>query len=356
MKNMKRSKLDKAMPVRNLAALLLSILVMSFLNCCESKSSDDEINLYCCSAMKDVIVEGIIPAFHEMQLAQNKRDINFVTNFAGSVELTCAMATERTADVAILASEIDAMRLLNRGIINEQTWQKSPHQGTIAQTPILILYNSQEATEITGFQDLAQESVKLIHPCPLYSGLGQWALMASYGSFLFETADDSMAMDKLKDLWRSVTVTPASTLMARDLYTRGRGNAIITYESEILGSSNREVMPGKVSVPANTIICELKVVRIPQEVSPAKDKLVEEFKKFLWSDRAQQIFVDYGFRSVADRLNGNNSKFFELGSTFALDSLGGIPFVKCQLIEIKWQNEIRNYFKKSGSSDADIKC
>ncbi|MCF7826483.1 MAG: substrate-binding domain-containing protein [Candidatus Marinimicrobia bacterium] len=356
MKNMKRSKLSKAILVRILPALLLSFLILPFLICCDSKSSDDEINLYCCTAMKDVVVEGIIPAFQEMQLAQNNRDVNFVTNFAGSVELTCTIASERTADVAILASEIDAMGLLNRGIINEQTWRKSPHQGTIAQTPILILYNSEETSEITDFQDLAQASVKLIHPCPLYSGLGQWALMASYGSFLFETANDTIAMDKLKKLWHSVTLKPASALMARDLYTKGRGNAIITYESEILGSSNREVMPGQVSVPANTIICELKVVKIPQERSLVKEKLVEEFNKFLWSDRAQQIFVDYGFRSVADRLNGNNPKFFELGSTFTLDSLGGIPFVKWELIETKWQNEIRKYFKKSVSSEPDVKC
>jgi len=353
MNNLNRSRLTREMLVRILPALLLSLLILPFLNCCDANNQDNKINLYCYSAMKDVVLEGIIPAFQQMQQAQNNRDVAFVTNFQGSVELTCTITTERTADIAILASEIDAMRLLNRGTLAEETWLKSPHNGTIAQTPILILYNSDEIGEINGFEDLTLPSVKLIHPSPIYSGLGQWGIMASYGSFLFESDDNIIALDKLKNLWHSVSLRPTSALMARDQYTKEFGNAIMTYESEILGSSNRQVMDGKVCVPFNTIICEPMVVRVPQEVSPIKEKLVQEFQKFLWSDRAQQIFVDYGFRSVADRLNSNNSHFVELASTFTLDSLGGVHFVKCDLIETKWQNDIRKHFKNSALSPSN---
>ncbi|MEA3287973.1 MAG: substrate-binding domain-containing protein [Candidatus Marinimicrobia bacterium] len=347
MSNYKYFRVTRESIVRILPLLLLLFLIQPLLISCNSTQKDNEINLYCCSALKDVMLEGIIPAFQEMQAAQVHRDIKFRTNFRGSVELTCAITTEQTADLAILASEIDAMRLLHRGTVHEKTWLSAPYQGTFAQTPILILYYPDEVGEITDFSDLAQPSVKLIHPCPLYSGLGQWGLMASYGTFLFETGDDSLAMVKLKNLWHSVSLNPASALLARAQYTKRRGNAIITYESEVLGSSNRQVMEGSVCAPPNTIMCTPMVVRIPQEVSLVKDKLLQEFHKFLWSDRAQQIFVEYGFRSVADRLNDDNSKFYDLESTFTLNSLGGVKFVKCDLIENKWQDEIRKHFKKS---------
>lgn len=346
MNNYMLSKRFRSVAKGIVPVLLLSLLIPTILICCNPLERDDQINLYCCSAMKDVVVEGIIPAFQEMQLSQNHRDVNFKTNFRGSVELTCAITTEQTADIAILSSEIDATRLLNRGTLAEQSWLRSPHNGTIARSPILILYNVDEIGEITDFEDLAQPLVKIIHPCPLYSGLGEAGIMASYGSFLFKTNDCDIAMEKLKDLWNSVSLKPVSALMARDQYTKKLGNAIITYESELLGSSNRQVMDGKVCVSPHTMMCEAKVVIIPQEVSPAKGKLVKEFQKFLWSDHAQQIFVNYGFRSIADRLNSENTRFVQLDSTFTLDDLGGVKFVKCELIQDKWQNQIRKYFKK----------
>ncbi len=331
--------------------LLLSLLIPIILIYCNATDADDTINLYCCSSMKDVVVEGIIPAFQKMQMAQYNRDVNFNTNFRGSVELTSIIISEQTADIAILSSEIDATRLLNRGVLTEESWLKSPHKGTIVRSPVLIVYNSEETGKISDFDELGKLSVHLIHSSPLHSGLGQWGIMACYGSFLSETNDSGVAMERLKKLWHSVTLRPISASMARDQYTKKLGNAIITCESELLGSSNRQVMDGEVCVPSNTILCEPKVVTIPQDVSPSKKQLIRNFQKFLWSDRAQQIFVDYGFRSVADRLNKENKRLVELNSTFTLDDLGGVKFAKCELIEDKWQNEIRIYYKNPTQED-----
>ncbi|MCF7824695.1 MAG: substrate-binding domain-containing protein [Candidatus Marinimicrobia bacterium] len=323
-----------------LPAILFSLLLLLGLECCHSDQSKNCINLYCYSAMKDVMLEGIIPAFQEMNKAQNNRNVIFKTNFRGSVELTCDIVTQKSADIAIFASEIDATILINRGVLAEKTWLKYPHNGTIAQSPILIIYNPDEVDDIKDFGDLSRPSVKLIHPSPLHSGLGQWGIMASYGSFLTD-GDDATAMTKLNNLWQSVSSSPTSALMARDLYTRKMGNAMITYESELMGSSSRQVMDGTVCVPPKTIICEPLVVVIQRERSPLEEKLIMDFQKFLWSDRAQQIFVEYGFRSVTDRLNALNKKFVQLDSTFTMEDLGGAKYVKSELIEERWQNQIR---------------
>lgn len=65
------------------------------------------------------------------------------------------------------------------------------------------------------------------------------------------------------------------------------------------------------------------MVRLDKNVTESQRPLIDAFVEFLWSRQAQQIFVDYGFRSPIEELNQVNPHFGVIESRFTLDSLGG---------------------------------
>ena len=322
-------------------SLVILFLSLWAIQACDPKASDREIKLYCFSAMQDVMLEGIIPAFQENQRLQHQTPSTIKTNFMGSAELTSHLITRESADIAILASEIDAMRLVYRGSLDQPLWRDSPYSGIVVRSPILIVTDPEQGLDIQDFADLSNPTTQLIHANPIYSGLGQWSLLATYGAFLGDYGSDDLAMEALQRLWSRVTLNPASAMLARAQYGQKRGNTMLTYESEILGAGGSTGMPGEVRIPHATILAEPVVVLIPQDNSEAKDATVQTFHDYLWSEAAQKIFVRYGFRSIMDPLNSENSRFFELDSVFTLESLGGVSFARSELLENKWQNQIR---------------
>ena len=287
--------------------------------------------------------ERILPAFKERQRSDDNLNVEIHVRYGGSTSLTSDLITRKTIDIAILASEIDAQRLYNHGVLSEMSWLKSPYEGTIAYSPILILYNPAELDSITDFEDLAQPITQLIFCNPHFSGLGQWSVLALYGAFKYSTGDGHLATTHMQQLWKRVNSQPASSNLARQQYTNGRGNAFITYESEILKPGKERIMDGAVVVPQWTILCEPKALKFDQQRSPVKEELLSDFMAFLWSNKAQMAFVEYGFRSLVDRLNIGNAYFNDLNMIFTLDSLGGASSAKCQILEGVWVNKVKPF-------------
>ena len=48
---------------------------------------------------------------------------------------------------------------------------------------------------------------------------------------------------------------------------------------------------------------EHTLVEIERNIDPGQRELIHAFAAFLWSEPAQRIFVENGFRSVYERLN-----------------------------------------------------
>ncbi|MFH1852225.1 MAG: substrate-binding domain-containing protein [Candidatus Neomarinimicrobiota bacterium] len=319
------------------------LLFIQLIAGCSNQSPDITIELYCFSAMRDVMEERILPAFKELQKSNDNLNVEIHTRYGGSTMLTNHLITRENIDIAILASEIDALRLYNHGVLSEASWLKSPFEGTLAYTPILILYNPAELDSITDFDDLAQQNTQLIMCNSNFSGLGQWTVLALYGAFKYSTRDEHLAILRMRQIWKQVNLKPASAILGRQQYINGRGNTIITYESEIINPSDGRVMGGTVVVPKWTIMCEPKALKIDQQRSPEKEESVSDFMAFLWGNEAQMAFVEYGFRSLDDRLYINNERFNDLHMIFTLDSLGGASQAKYQILEGVWTEKVKSF-------------
>lgn len=297
--------------------------------------------IYGFSILEEVITAGILPAFQKRWREEGGEEIRFYTSFAGSGTVTNQIRFGAPADVALFSHTLDAHRLKEAGLIRHD-WTDSPYQGIINRTPMILIVRPGNPKDLSSFQSLRRPGVGIIHPDPQTSGGALWALLAEYGAFaLPEGENPDTAYAGMVDLWRNVIVLGSSARAARTQFEMGFGDVLITYEQEAVKDLARGKFRHEKVVPDWTIYSEHPAVAIDRNVSPEERPLVEAFLDFLWTEEAQRIFVDYGFRSITDpELDAENRYFSKVLHPFTVDDLGGWQRADEEIVDGLWRKRV----------------
>ena len=299
------------------------------------------ITIYGFSALSEVMTEGILPAFRDVWRETTGEKIEFITTFAGSGTITDRIVHQIPVDVAILASEMDGLRLVQKGVVLAPVWKHLPQSGVFSRSPLILVVEEGNPKGIDSFEDLAREGIRVVHADPLTSGGGEWAILSVYGSAYRRTGDREQAADALASIWRNVTAEAPSARSALVRFSKGNADALITYEREAIDHSLTTVRSTLESVfPPATVVSEHVVVPIQRNISQEEKDRVDALVQFLWSEKAQKILVRFGFRSVNDEWNENRPEFESVEACFTLDDLGGPKLVKKEILDAVWRDRI----------------
>lgn len=305
------------------------------------------ITVYGFSILQEPLDKEIFPGFARWWKNRSGQELIFASSFGGSETVTNQILAGAKADVAILAIERNAERLL-RGEATRTDWREFPHKGIINRTPMVIVVRKGNPKGIRDFEDLAKSGVRVIHPDPVSSGGAQWSLLALYGSQLVKSErqtgkrDEAKALDLLKRVWKNVIATPESARQARTQLETGFGDALITYEIDALQLINRS-SAFEIIAPQSTIFSEHPVVIIDHGMTPSKRALVELFINYLWSEQAQRAWVKYNFRSVTDeKLNEAQRSFVRIPLPFGIDYFGGWEQAYPAIVEGIWKKQVQS--------------
>jgi sulfate transport system substrate-binding protein len=273
--------------------------------------------------------------------------VEFVSSFAGSGTIRNQLIMGVPADLALLSSELDALQLAEREIIPRESWRQLPENGVVNRTPFVILVRPRNPAGVRDFSDLARPGIRVVHPDPLTSGGANWALLAEYGAGMRQhggQAEGGKAM--LRGIWRNVVAQAASARAARTQFENGFGDALITYEQELLEDRRRGKLKGEIVYPHSTILGEHILVVLPRHSRGSEQGIVREFVRFLWSDTAQRIFVEHGFRSVREPLNGANPNFGQIQDLFYIKDFGGWAKAYDRIVDGIWKKQVLKELKK----------
>jgi sulfate transport system substrate-binding protein len=262
-----------------------------------------------------------------------------VSAFAGSGTVRNQLAMGVPADVALLSLELDALELAEAGVLRPGSWKELPHGGVVNRSPIVILVREGNPLGIRGFADLARPGVSVVHPDPLTSGAANWALLAEYGA---GTRSGGAAEGEALTLglWRNVDAQAGSARAARTQFDQGFGDALVTYEQELLRDRELGKLAGDIVYPASTIATEHTLVLVEKNVRPRERELVEAFVAFLWSERAQRLFVEHGFRSIEEPRNAAHPSFGSVADLFTVEDLGGWQRAEQEIVGRIWRERV----------------
>src|SRR5689334_22686943 len=331
---------------RAAVCVLLALVATSCLPKPPGEGGDITITLYGFSIMKESLEKAIFPGFINQWRQQHGQEVRFQSSFAGSETVTNQILRGAPADIAILSIERDAQKLKQGGFVTSD-WHSYPAQGIVNKTPFVIIVRKGNPKGIHDFSDLAAPGVKLIHPDPISSGGAQWSILAIYGSELKKSEKESQEQDKaraletLRAIWKNVISTPGSAREARTTFELGNGDALITYELEgLLMKEAKE--PIEIVTPQSTIFSEHPAVVIDRNVTPAERPVIDAFMQYLWSDEAQQAFVQFHFfSSTNEAFNQANTAFGHIELPFGIDYFGGWGKAYPEVIERVFRDQVQ---------------
>ncbi|MCC6746034.1 MAG: substrate-binding domain-containing protein [Deltaproteobacteria bacterium] len=300
------------------------------------------IVFYGFSSLGEAFQESIFPAFARRWQAQTGERVEFISAFGGSGTITNQIIMGVPAQVALLSLELDAERLARAKVIAPGSWRALPHGGVVNRTPFVILVRPGNPLRIRDFADLTRPGVRVVHPDPLTSGAATWALLAEYGAAVRSDRRNPRAgHDLLLGLWRNVVAQSSSARGARTQFDNGFGDALVTYEQELLYDQARGRLHGEIVYPRSTVLSEHTLVLVPQRTKAADRPLVRAFVDFVFSEHAQRLFVEHGFRSVLPELDqSRRPPFVAIADPFGARDYGGWPHIKREIVDTLWRQQV----------------
>jgi sulfate/thiosulfate transport system substrate-binding protein len=266
--------------------------------------------------------EAIIPAF---QKTAEGKGVEFEQSYGASGEQSRAVEAGLPADVVEFALDTDITRLVDAGLV-DASWNQNEYKGILTDSVVSFVVRKGNPDNIQTWDDLLKPGVEVITPNPFTSGGARWNIMAAYGAQIKQGKSKEEAIAYLNELFKQVAVQDASARDALQTFTGGKGDVLLSYENEAITAQQKGEDVDYV-IPDQTILIEN-----PVAVTTDAPQSATDFVKFLYSDDAQKIFGEKGYRpvvkSVADQFDYKTPT-----TLFTIQDFGGWGTVKDEFFD-----------------------
>ena len=318
-----------------LSTILLFVSLASILSCRHGdKASTGQdgasIVLGAYTTPREAYGKSILPAFRQNWQKKAGQAISFRESYLGSGAQARAIVGGFEADVAALSLEPDVEKLRKAGLIKHD-WKAGKYGGMVTRSVVVIGVRTGNPKNIRDWQDLARPDVQVLTPNVRTSGGAMWNVLAIYGAALRGHAgtpagDADAATALLASILANVKIMDRGARDSMLTFERGVGDAIITYENEILVGRSEGKNYDYVT-PKSTILIENPVALIDVNVKKhGVTEAAQAFVDFLVTPEAQRFYAKYGLRPVVETVAAEvKGQFAQVSELFTIRDLGGWP-------------------------------
>ena len=289
--------------------------------------------VYASSVQEEVLSQGIFPAFEKYWEAETDRELIIEGIFGPSDILARQINTGAPADIAVFSHSNPVTTLKFGKLVDRDT-----QPVIIGCTPIVFVTRPGNPKNIHNFSDLSRSGLDIIHANPNDSGVGQWTLLAEYGSIFREHQSPQLAKQKTLEIWQNVRVLAPSARAALTLFELGAADVLVTYDQDARQAKNRGI-PLEIVFPEATVLAQPVAVIVDGNVSWTERDTAQAFLEFLGSSSGRQILSSYFLyesESVCKSISGSTD-------IFTVEDMGGWQQVHLNLVRNLWLPEIEPF-------------
>lgn len=226
-------------------------------------------------------------------------DVKVSTSHAGSGQQARNIIQGLEADVVTLATaaDIDAIRV-KTGLVSEGWRQRLPHGSSPFSSTIVFLVRFGNPKEISDWEDLLRDDVRVVMPSPEVSGAGKWAYLALWTHALHRNPEDEAgASHFVTSVYTKGRVLAQGARGALVSFLDGKDDVLLIWESEALHAVEEQGEKVAVVHPPVSIRAE-PVVAVMDRTADKRGttRAAETYLRFLFSPEGQELAARHHLR------------------------------------------------------------
>ena len=254
-------------------------------------------------------------------------DIEVIQSHGGSGSQARSVIEGSEADVVTLAlahdiTLIEQSGLIDSGWLDEFDLSSSPYTSTI-----VFLVRKGNPKQLKDWDDLTKDGVEIINPDPKSSGGACWNFLAAWKYALDKNGnDEEKAKEFVRKLYANVTVMDSGARGATTTFVEnGQGDVLIAWENEAINSVKEYPDDYEIVTPSISILAQPSVAIV--DANAEKNGTADAAKvylEYLYSDEAQKIIGENGYRPTNEEILNSFSDKFDLNVNLCtIDDFGG---------------------------------
>ncbi|SFR47005.1 sulfate transport system substrate-binding protein [Marinobacter daqiaonensis] len=282
--------------------------------------------------------------FKEYWLEKTGDTVTIDQSHAGSSKQAQAIIQGLKADVVTFNQVTDINILHERGQLIPEDWaERLPNNSSPYYSTMAYLVRKGNPKNIENWDDLVREDVELVMPNPKTSGNGRYTYLAALGYAQETFGDDQEKTDQfLADLLGRVKVFDSGGRGATTTFIeRGIGDALLTFESEVLNIADRYPGEYEVVTPKISFLAEFPVTWIDEYVEQnGTEDLAKGYLTHLYSEEAQRLLAGFNYRVHDGVVKAEFSDRFPEVTLLPVSEIAG-----------SWENAMETHFASGGKLD-----
>lgn len=282
--------------------------------------------------------------FQEYWQEKTGNTVTIDQSHAGSSKQAQAIIQGLKADVATFNQVTDINILHERGNLIPENWaDRLPNNSSPYYSTMAFLVRKDNPKNIQNWDDLVKEDVELVMPNPKTSGNGRYTYLAALGYAQETFGDDQEKIDQfLADLLGQVKVFDSGGRGATTTFIeRGIGDALLTFESEVLNIADRYPGEYQVVTPKVSFLAEFPVTWIDEYIEQNDtEELSKAYLKHLYSEEAQRLLAGFNYRVHHEAVKSDFADRFPEVKLLPIDEIAG-----------SWEEAMETHFASGGKLD-----
>lgn len=280
--------------------------------------------------------------FEKYYIENYGKEVTIIQSHGGSGSQARSVVEGCNADVVTLALEhditlIEKTGLIDKGWIDEFQRSSSPYTSTI-----VFLVRKGNPKGIADWEDLTKQDVEVITPDPKSSGGACWNFLAalSYAKTKFQDEDNELAF--MKALYGNVSVMDSGARGSTTTFVENqKGDVLIAWENEALATLKSYPDEYQLINPSVSILAQPSVALVDDNVRANKtEEVSKQYIEYLYSEEAQRMIGEYGYRPSDEQILQEFSDTFDLGiKLWTIEEYGG------------WDQAYKKYFEDGALFD-----
>lgn len=333
-------KPGRQMRKRKICAALLAVLLMSLAGCGRAADGLTITNVSYDPTRE--FYEKYNELFESYYQDIYRETVNVIQSHGGSGAQARSVVEGCNADVVTLALEHDITLIERTGLIDEGWIDEFDRDSAPYTSTIVFLVRAGNPKQIADWDDLTADGVDVITPDPKSSGGACWNYLAAlaYAKTYYDT--ETAQMDFLRRLYANVSVMDSGARGSTTTFVEnGKGDVLIAWENEAL--TTMASYPGEYELinPSVSILAQPSVAVVDDNArANGTEQLSHEYLQYLYSDEAQRLIGESGYRPTNEQILQEFSVTYDLTvELWTIDDFGG------------WDEAYSNYFEDGAQFD-----